>query len=82
MVCVSLTLKGALVWRWRLPVMPVVIGRWSASRRGCSAAGAGLRRGHGGRLEGAAVGGPRLEGTTRGSVAQGQRGGGRLERRG
>lgn len=59
--------------------MSIVIGGWSANGGGCGAAGTRLRGGHGGRLKGAAMERPRLEGTTRGSVALGQRGGGRLE---
>ena len=58
--------------------MSVVIGGWSADGGGRGAAGTRQRRGHGGRLEGAAVERPRLEGTARGSVALGQRGGGSL----
>lgn len=59
--------------------MSIVIGGWSANGGGRGAAGTRLRGGHGGRLEGAAVERPRLEGTARGPVALGQRGGGRLE---
>lgn len=59
--------------------MSVVIGRRSANGRGRGAAGTGLRRGHGGRLKRAAVERTRQEGTTRGPVALGQRGGGGLE---
>lgn len=74
----GLTLKGAFVRRWRRPVMSVVIGRRSADGRGRGAAGAGLRRGHGGRLKRAAVERTRQEGAARGPVALGQRGGGGL----
>lgn len=59
--------------------MSVVIGGRPANRRGRSAAGTRLRRGHGGRLKGAAVEGSWLKGTARGSVALGQSGGGRLK---
>lgn len=59
--------------------MSIVIGGWSANGRSRGAAGTRLRRGHGGGLKRAAVERPRLEGTTRGSVALGQRGGRRLE---
>lgn len=58
--------------------MSVVIGRRSANGRGRGAAGTGLRRGHGGRLKRAAVERTRQEGTARGPVALGQRGGGGL----
>lgn len=61
--------------------MPVVIGRRSANGRGRGAAGARPRRRHGGRLEGAAVERPWLEGTAGGPVALGQGGGRSLENR-
>lgn len=59
--------------------MSVVIGRWSANGRGCDAAGAGLRGGHGRCLEGAAVERTRLKGAARGPITP--RGGRSLEHR-
>ena len=59
--------------------MSVVIGGWSTNGRGCGATGTGMRGGHGGRLKGAAVKGPWLEGTPRGPVTLGQRGRRRLQ---
>lgn len=60
-------------------MVSVVIGGRSANGRRRGAAGTGQRGGRGGRLQGAAVEGARLEGTAGGPVALSQRGGRRLE---
>lgn len=59
--------------------MSVVIGGRPANGRGRGTAGTRYWRGHGGRLKGAAVERPRLEGTTRGALALSQGGRGSLE---
>ena len=59
--------------------MSIVICRRSADGGGRGAAGTCQRGRHGGRLEGAAMERPWLEGAARGSVALGQSGRGGLE---